>query len=415
MRKVEIMAPVGSFESLQAAIQAGADSVYFGIEQLNMRARSSINFTIEDLKEIKRRCSEQGIKTYLTLNTVLYDHDINLMKSIIHSAKEAEVDAVIAMDQAAIMYAREVGLTVHLSTQINITNVEALKFYAHFADVAVLSRELTLQQVQMICESVEKEQVKGPSGELMRIEVFVHGALCMAVSGKCYLSLHTHNSSANRGACKQNCRRTYEVKDDQGNELLIDNEYIMSPKDLCTVNFLDKIIETGVSVLKIEGRSKGPDYVFATVSAYAAARDAALAGKFTQAMGQELLEKLEKVYNRGFWGGYFLGKELGEWTDSDGSKAKRRREFLGNGIKYFPKIGVGEFKLKTGKLSVGDTIMVTGPTTGIFEMEVKEMRVENEIVQTVERNIPFSMQTPQKVRPSDKIFRIIEVFEIAQS
>ncbi len=415
MRKVEIMAPVGSFESLQAAIQAGADSVYFGIEQLNMRARSSINFTIEDLKEIKKRCGEHGIKTYLTLNTVLYDHDINLMKSIIHSAKEAAVDAVIAMDQAAIMYAKEVGLTVHLSTQINITNVQALKFYAHFADVAVLSRELTLQQVQMICESVEKEQVRGPSGELMRIEVFVHGALCMAVSGKCYLSLHTHNSSANRGACKQNCRRTYEVKDDQGNELLIDNQYIMSPKDLCTVNFLDKIIETGVSVLKIEGRSKGPDYVFATVSAYAAARDAALAGKFTQELGQDLLEKLEKVYNRGFWGGYFLGKELGEWTDSDGSKAKRRREFLGNGIKYFPKIGVGEFKLKTGKLSVGDTIMVTGPTTGIFEMEVKEMRVENEIVQTVERNIPFSMQTPEKVRPSDKIFRIIEVFEIAQS
>ena len=415
MRKVEVMAPVGSFESLQAAIQAGADSVYFGIEQLNMRARSSINFTLDDLREIKIRCAAHGIKTYLTLNTVLYDHDINLMKSIINAAKEADVDAIIAMDQAAIMYAREVGLTVHLSTQINITNVEALKFYAHFADVAVLSRELTLKQVKTIVDEVEKQQVKGPNGELMRIEVFVHGALCMAVSGKCYLSLHTHNSSANRGACKQNCRRTYEVKDDQGNELLIDNEYIMSPKDLCTVNFLDKIIETGISVMKIEGRSKGPDYVYATVSAYAKARDAALAGKFTPELGNELMEELDKVFNRGFWGGYFLGKEMGEWTDSDGSKAKRRREFVGNGVKYFPKIGIGEFRLRTGKLSKGDKIMITGPTTGIFEMEVGEMRVDDQVVESVGPNVSFSMATPEKIRASDKIFRIIELIEIAES
>ena len=415
MTKVEVMAPVGSFESLQAAIQAGADSVYFGVEQLNMRARSSINFTLDDLREIKTRCTAHGIKTYLTLNTVLYDHDINLMKSIIDAAKEANVDAIIAMDQAAIMYAREVGLTVHLSTQINITNVEALKFYAHFADVAVLSRELTLKQVKTIVDEVKKQQVKGPNGELMRIEVFVHGALCMAVSGKCYLSLHTHNSSANRGACKQNCRRTYKVKDDQGKELVIDNEYIMSPKDLCTVNFLDKIIETGISVMKIEGRSKGPDYVYATVSAYAKARDATLAGKFTPELGNKLMEDLDKVFNRGFWGGYFLGKELGEWTDSDGSKAKRRREFVGNGVKYFPQIGIGEFRLRTGKLSKGDKIMITGPTTGIFEMEVGEMRVDDQVVESVGANVSFSMATPKKVRASDKIFRIIELIEIAES
>ncbi len=407
MKKAEIMAPVGSFESLQAAIQAGADSVYFGIEQLNMRARSSINFSLDDLKEITARCRRHGIKTYLTLNTILYDHDIRLMQSIVRAARDNGVDAIIAMDQAAIMYAREMDMDVHLSTQLNITNVESLKFYSHFAEVAVLSRELTLRQVKQICDAVEKQQIKGPSGRLMRIEVFVHGALCMAVSGKCYLSLHTHNSSANRGACKQNCRRTYTVKDNEGNELLIDNEYIMSPKDLCTVDFLDKILETGVSVLKIEGRSKGPDYVLATVSAYREARDAVLAGTYTPELGRQLRTRLENVYNRGFWGGYYLGKKLGEWTDTDGSKARRRRQFIGNGVKYFSKIGVAEFIIKTGSLRVGDRVMVTGPTTGIFEMDVKEIRVDDRPVEQVGPGVPFSMETPARVRPSDKLFKVI--------
>jgi putative protease len=407
-RSVEIMAPVGSFESLRAAFMGGADSVYFGIEQLNMRARSSINFTTEDLKEVVRLCHENNVKAYLTLNTILYDHDINLMKKIVKTAHESNVDAIIAMDQAAISYAHSLGMNVHISTQINITNIEVVKFYANFANVMVLSRELTLQQVKAICDAVKEEDVRGPSGELVKIEVFVHGALCMAVSGKCYLSLHTANSSANRGACKQNCRRTYEVKDSEGNELLIDNEYIMSPKDLCTVTFLDQIIETGVSVLKIEGRSKGPDYVKEVASCYREAADAVAEGTFTFEKGKEWEERMENVYNRGFWGGYFLGKELGEWTNEDGSKAKKRKMYVADGAKYFGKIGVGEFVMKNGDLNVGDNIIITGPTTGIVEHTIESLRLDEEDVEQVKRGDRFTFKIADKIRPADKIFKVVD-------
>ena len=404
--KVEIMAPVGSFESLRAAIQAGADSVYFGIEQLNMRARSSNNFTLEDLEKITTICDEHRIKTYLTLNTIIYDHDLALMKTIIKAAKDNRISAVIAMDQAAIMYANKIGVPVHISTQINITNIETLEFYAQFADVVVLSREMTLKQIEAICRQVEERQLTGPSGELIRIETFVHGALCMAISGKCYLSLHTHNSSANRGACKQNCRRTYEVKDEEGFEYKIENEYIMSPKDLNVIGFLDKIINAGVRILKIEGRSKGPDYVYTVVTAYREAKEAVLDGTFSQKKVAGWMEDLSNVYNRGFWGGYYLGKKLGEWTDAPGSKAKKKKSFIGTGVKYYGKIGIGEFKLQQGKLKIGDEIIITGPTTGLIQTTVKTIRVEDKDVDFVTANIPFSMPVERKIRPSDKLYLV---------
>ncbi len=407
--RVEIMAPVGSFESLMAAFQGGADSVYFGVEQLNMRARSTINFTTDDLIEVVNRCHTHGVKAYLTVNTILYDHDIHLMKRIVKVAKESGVDAIIAMDHAAINYANEIGMPVHISTQVNVTNLEVVKFYANYADVMVLSRELTLQQVAAICEGIKKHGIKGPSGNLVKIEVFVHGALCMAVSGKCYLSLHTHNSSANRGACKQNCRRPYHVTDSEGNELLIDNEYIMSPKDLSTIGFLDKIIEAGVSVLKIEGRSKGPEYVKEVTSCYREAADAVARGTFTPEKAKAWEARMENVFNRGFWGGYYLGKELGEWTDSDGSKAKKRKLFIGDGVKYFSNIGVGEFVLKNGTLEVGDQIIITGPTTGIVETKVEALRLANrQEVEKVEKGARFTMPVKAKVRPADKLFKIVD-------
>lgn len=406
-QSIEVMAPVGSYESLMAAFQGGADAVYFGVEQLNMRARSTINFTTDDLEKVVSLCHDHGVRAYLTINTILYDHDIILMKRILKKAKDAEVDAVIVMDQAAILYARSIGLEVHISTQINITNLEVVKFYAQFADVMVLSRELTLQQIQSICAGVVKDDVRGPSGELVQIEVFVHGALCMAVSGKCYLSLHTHNSSANRGACKQNCRRTYEVKDSEGNELLIDNEYIMSPKDLSTITFLDKIIEAGVSVLKIEGRSKGPEYVKTVVECYREAADAALNGTFTPEKAMEWNERMENVFNRGFWGGYYLGKELGEWTDTDGSKAKKKKVFVGDGVKYFSNIGVGEFVLKNGELKDGEEIIITGPTTGIIEMKANSLRLDNQMVKSVKKGDRFTMPVSGKVRSADKVFKLV--------
>lgn len=402
------MAPVGSFESLRAAFQGGADAVYFGIEQLNMRARSSINFTTEDLVEVVNLCHEHGVKAYLTLNTILYDHDINLMKKIVKTAADSNVDAIIAMDQAAISYANSLGMSVHISTQINITNLEVVKFYAHFANVMVLSRELTLQQIKAICDGVVKDDVRGPNGELVKIEIFVHGALCMAVSGKCYLSLHTANSSANRGACKQNCRRTYEVKDSEGNELLIDNEYIMSPKDLCTITFLDQIIETGVSVLKIEGRSKGPDYVKETAACYREAADAVAEGTFTPEKAKAWEERMENVYNRGFWGGYYLGQELGEWTDEDGSKAKKRKVYIGDGAKYFSKIGVGEFVLKNGELAIGDEIIITGPTTGIVEHTISNLRLDESDVEMVKRGDRFTFKIEDKIRPADKLYKVVD-------
>lgn len=407
-RTVEIMAPVGSFESLRAAFLGGADAVYFGIEQLNMRARSSINFTTEDLVEVVELCHENGVKAYLTLNTILYDHDINLMKKIVKTAADSKVDAIIAMDQAAISYAHSLGMSVHISTQINITNIEVVKFYANFANVMVLSRELTLQQVKSICDAVVKEDVRGPNGELVKIEVFVHGALCMAVSGKCYLSLHTANSSANRGACKQNCRRTYEVKDSEGNELLIDNEYVMSPKDLCTVTFLDQIIDTGVSVLKIEGRSKGPDYVKEVTACYREAADSVAEGTFTLEKGKEWEARMDNVFNRGFWGGYFLGQELGEWTDEDGSKAKKRKVFVADSGKYYGKINIAEFNMRNGDLSVGDDIIITGPTTGLIEHKIESLVLDDESVETVKRGDNFTFPLADKVRPADRIYKIVD-------
>ncbi|HRP60399.1 MAG: U32 family peptidase [Flavobacteriales bacterium] len=407
-KQIEIMAPAGSFESLMAAIQGRADSIYFGIEQLNMRAKAANNFTFDDLETIAKICKENNVRSYLTLNTIIYDHDLSLMKRIVDKSKAAGITAVIASDQAVINYASSVGFEVHISTQTNVTNLETIKFFAHFADVMVLARELSLKQVKDITDGIKKDNVKGPSGNLVEIEIFAHGALCMAVSGKCYLSLHTNNSSANRGACVQNCRRTYEVKDEEGNELLIDNEYIMSPKDLCTIGFIDDIINAGVKVLKIEGRGRAPEYVKTVTECYREAADAFLEGTYTKEKIEEWNKKLATVYNRGFWDGYYLGQELGEWSEGHGSQATTRKKFLGQGVKYFPKINVAEFKMETHSLSVGDKVLITGPTTGVIEMEIKELRVDNISVEKVEKGINFSTPIDQIIRPSDKLYKVIE-------
>jgi putative protease len=406
---VSLLAPVGSFDSLMAAIAGGANAVYFGIEQLNMRARSSINFTVEDLEQISKICHQNQINAYLTLNTIIYDHDIRLMKTIIDAAISNNIDAVIAMDHAVIAYCNERGMPVHISTQVNVTNLETVKFYAHFADVMVLSRELTLQQVAAICNGVKKENIKGPNGQLIKIENFIHGALCMAVSGKCYLSLHTMNSSANRGACKQNCRRSYEVKDDEGNELLIDNEYIMSPKDLSTIGFVHQILDAGVSILKIEGRSKGPEYVKEVTRCYREAIDLWQKDTLPElAQIEQWEERLNSVYNRGFWGGYFLGKKMGEWTDTEGSKATLLKQYVGKGNKYFPKVGIGEFQLEKDQLHVGDQIMITGPSLGVHEMTVPNLRLaDGTEVTKVEKGEVFSMPVEVKIRNSDKLFKVV--------
>lgn len=407
-KQIEIMAPAGSFESLMAAIQGRADSIYFGIEQLNMRAKAANNFTFDDLETIAKICKENNVRSYLTLNTIIYDHDLSLMKRIVDKSKAAGITAVIASDQAVINYASSVGFEVHISTQTNVTNLETIKFFAHFADVMVLARELSLKQVKDITDGIKKDNVKGPSGNLVEIEIFAHGALCMAVSGKCYLSLHTNNSSANRGACVQNCRRTYEVKDEEGNELLIDNEYIMSPKDLCTIGFIDDIINAGVKVLKIEGRGRAPEYVKTVTECYREAADAFMEGTYTKEKIEEWNKKLATVYNRGFWDGYYLGQELGEWSEGHGSQATTRKKFLGQGVKYFPKINVAEFKMETHSLSVGDKVLITGPTTGVIEMEIKELRVDNISVEKVEKGINFSTPIDQIIRPSDKLYKVIE-------
>lgn len=406
-KQIEIMAPAGSYESLMAALQGRADSVYFGIEQLNMRAKAANNFTFDDLEKIAEICNSKNVRSYLTLNTIIYDHDLSLMKRIVDKAKAAGITAVIASDQAVINYASSIGFEVHISTQTNVTNLETIKFFSHFADVMVLARELSLMQVKSITDGIKKENIKGPSGNLIEIEIFAHGALCMAVSGKCYLSLHTNNSSANRGACVQNCRRTYEVKDEEGNELLIDNEYIMSPKDLCTIGFIDDIINAGVKVLKIEGRGRAPEYVKTVTECYRAAADAYLEGTYTKEKIEEWNKKLATVYNRGFWDGYYLGQELGEWSEGHGSQATTRKKFLGQGIKYFPKINIAEFRIETHSLSVGDKILITGPTTGVIETTVKELRVDNKSVEKVEKGINFSTPIDEIIRPSDKLYKVI--------
>jgi putative protease len=409
-KKVELMAPAGSFESLQAAIENGADSVYFGIEQLNMRARSSINFTIEDLPEIQSRCKQDGVKTYITLNTIVYDHDLSLIKRICDKAKKAHISAIIASDQAVISYARSIDMEVHISTQLNVTNIETVKFYSHFADVIVLSRELSLRQIRDICTSVEKEQITGPSGNLIQIEVFGHGALCMAVSGKCYLSLHTQNASANRGACMQNCRRKYKVIDiEDGHELEIDNEYIMSPEDLCTIDFLDKLLDAGISVIKIEGRGRSPEYVATVTKCYKQAIDSFGDGSYSNEKVEGWMSELKKVYNRGFWGGYYLGKELGEWTDQSGSKATQKKVYLGKGLHYFPKAKIAHFKIESQKLTIGDKVLITGPTTGVLETTVEEMLVDEVEVKTAVKEDEVTFPLEQKIRPSDKLYKLIGV------
>ncbi|HLW32508.1 MAG TPA: peptidase U32 family protein [Aequorivita sp.] len=406
--KIELMAPAGNFESMQAALDNGADSVYFGVEQLNMRARASINFTIDDLPEIVKRCKKRNVRTYLTLNTIIYDHDLSLIKTILDAAKKAEITAVIAMDQAVIAYARQIGIEVHISTQINVTNIETVKFYSLFADTMVMSRELSLGQIKKIAEQIEKEQVKGPSGNLVEVEIFGHGALCMAVSGKCYLSLHSNNSSANRGACKQNCRKKYTVIDQEtGFEIELDNEYMMSPKDLCTVDFLDQVIETGVKVLKLEGRGRAPEYVAKVTKVYREAIDAYYDGTYSPEKVEEWMTELSKVYNRGFWGGYYLGQKLGEWSDVDGSKATQKKVYIGKGEHYFPKTKIGEFKIEAFDLSVGDKILVTGPTTGAQEFDLSEMLVNDEPKSTATKGDSCTIPLPFRIRKADKLYKIV--------
>lgn len=399
------MAPVGSRESLAAAVNAGADAVYFGIEGLNMRSRSSANFTADDMEDIARFCSERGVKTYLTVNTVIYDSDMPLMRSIIDRAHQAGISAIIASDMAAILYARSIRQEVHISTQVNVTNFEAVRFYARFADVMVLARELNMDQVAEINRQIRESGLTGPGGKPVRLEMFCHGALCMAVSGKCYLSLHEMNSSANRGACNQICRRAYTVTDrETGEQLDIENKYIMSPKDLKTIHFLNKMVDAGVRVFKIEGRARGAEYVAETVSCYSEALQAIADGTFSDSMVERWDARLAKVFNRGFWNGYYLGQRLGEWSSKYGSSATRVKQYAAKAIRYFSKIGVGEFLLEAGELKIGDEIVISGPTTGALIMTVEELRFDLKPVDRVTKGQLFSMPVPEKVRPSDKLY-----------
>ena len=411
----EIMAPVGSRESLAAAIHAGADSIYFGIENLNMRARSANTFTIDDLREIAATCDEHGVKSYLTINTIIYDEDIPLMRTIVDAAHEAGISAVIAADVAVMNYCNHVGQEVHLSTQLNISNADALKFYARFADVVVLARELNLKQVAAIYKTIQEEQICGPKGELIRIEMFCHGALCMAVSGKCYLSLHELGASANRGACMQVCRRGYDVKRDEEPtyllndkestiELEVDNKYVMSPKDLKTIRFMDEMMEAGVRVFKIEGRARGPEYVKTVVECYREAIDSYLDGTLTEGKKDEWDERLRTVFNRGFWNGYYLGQRLGEWTRHYGSNATERKIYAGKGIRYFSNIGVAEFLVEAAELHVGDKLLITGHTTGAMYVTLNEARVNLKPVDTVKKGAHVSFKVPDRIRPNDKLY-----------
>lgn len=404
------MAPAGSYESLMAAIQGGADSVYFGIEGLNMRARSSNNFTTDDLRKIASICDEHGVKSYLTVNTVIYDEDLPLMRTIIDAAKEAGVSAIIAADVAAMAYANSIGQEVHLSTQLNISNTEALKFYARFADVVVLARELNLTQVRAIYDAIGTQGICGPKGEPIRIEMFCHGALCMAVSGKCYLSLHEMNASANRGACMQICRRGYTVKDRETNiELDVENQYIMSPKDLKTIHFMNKMMDAGVRVFKLEGRARGPEYVHIVTSCYKEAVQVYCEGTFTDEKIAAWDERLKSVFNRGFWNGYYLGQRLGEWSSHYGSSATKRKEYVARGIKYFSGLSVAEFEMESGELRVGDEILITGPTTGALFQTVEEIRVDLRPVSSTVKGERFSIKTAERIRASDRMYKMVQV------
>ena len=399
------MAPVGSYESLHAAIEAGADAIYFGVEGLNMRSRSSVNFTLDDLRNIASICDEAGVKTYLTVNTIIYDGELDKMRSVIDAVKESGISAIIASDIAAISYARSIGVEVHISTQLNVTNIEAVRFFAQFADVMVLARELNLDQVKAIADAIEREDIRGPKGERIRIEMFCHGALCMAVSGKCYLSLHEMNSSANRGACTQICRRGYTVTDrETGDELAVENKYIMSPKDLKTIHFLNKMIDAGVRVFKIEGRARGPEYVKIAVQSYSEAIDAICSGTFTDEKIQHWDNELSKIFNRGFWDGYYLGQRLGEWSAKYGSSATRVKRYAAKGVRYFPKLGVGEFVMEAGELHVGDEVVITGTDTGAIILTVEELRLEYDPVPMVKKGDNFSIKVPRKIRPSDRLY-----------
>ena len=403
--QLEIMAPAGNFECLHAAIQGGANSVYFGIGRLNMRSHSANNFAAEDLKEVCRICRENGVRSYLTLNITLYNEDLEDMRQALRLAAEAGIDAVIVSDMAAIAYARSLGLEVHISTQLSISNSESLRFYAQFADVVVLARELTLFQVKEIKSIIDAEHICGPSGKPVRIELFCHGALCMAVSGKCYLSLHEYNASANRGSCYQVCRRGYEVTDlETGSQLVVDNKYIMSPRDLCTIEFMDRIIDAGVTVFKIEGRARSSEYVKTVTQAYRQAADAVLAGSYTPEFAAGLKARLETVFNRGFWDGYYLGAKMGQWSEVYGNRATRRKTYVGKITNYFEKIGVAEILMETGSISVGDTIVISGPTTGVYEGVVPEIRVDLKPVEKTVKGELCSIPVPQKLRRSDQVF-----------
>lgn len=403
------MAPIGSYESLYAALQGGADSIYFGVEGLNMRARSSANFTLADLKNIVSICSEKGVKTYLTVNTIIYNQELEKMRQVIDCAAEAGITAIIASDLAAILYAHSVGVEVHISTQCNVTNYEVVRFFAQYADVMVLAREVVLDQVKEIYRRIEAENLRGPKGELIKIEMFAHGALCMAVSGKCYLSLHVKNASANRGACNQICRRAYTVRDRENEiELDIENEYIMSPKDLCTIGFINKMIDAGVRVFKIEGRARSAEYVRTVCECYHEAISACVDHTYTADKIQQWKERLSTVFNRGFWDGYYLGQRLGEWSEVYGSKASKKKILLGKVTNYFTRLEVGEFKLESFDLKVGEEILIQGPTTGTIQMEVPEIRVDLQPVEQVEKGTVFSMPVKEKIRRGDKLYKWVD-------
>ena len=409
IKDFEIMAPVGSRESLTAAIQAGADAIYFGIGQLNMRAHSANPFTIDDLHEIAQTCADHGIKSYLTVNTIIYGEDIEQMHTIVDAAKQAGISAVIASDVAVMTYCNRIGQEVHLSTQLNISNIEALKFYAQFADVVVLARELNLDQVAASHRGIEEQDIRGPKGERIRIEMFCHGALCMAISGKCYMSLHHANRSANRGECVQVCRRSYTATDNEtGEQLTIDNKYIMSPKDLKTIRFMDKLMASGVRVLKIEGRARGPEYVYTVVKCYKEAVASVIEGCFTEEKKEEWDRRLATVFNRGFWDGYYLGQRLGEWNRNYGSNATERKVYVGKGVKYFSKLGVAEFTVEAAELNRGDKLLITGPTTGVMYVDADEIRLELEPVEVAPKGTHVSFAVPGKIRPSDKLFKIVK-------